>query len=356
MNHMNQNQTETAGEANNYEANFIGALVGLDIANSYANYKLGGLFSDIINTLLISESIIDNQGNLTNEKVAKLNNERAEGVGSAILEIGETKYRLKPDTITRCAWVTPIGLLYSYGHYDQALFKNVSQLNHYYKELEQRFGNNFYKFMLLTDSDTVLEFDKNYITTYRMPNTVGFEAELTIAVNVLVRHEILPEDLMSAILDYYAMLRSGPYHLRGKLLAVQDYIEERQTFVDNIEAGDFLGFSTTDITQVDLRNMARAFNYKDSSEDSTDGDLTAACYAFIAHKDSFSDALKLAYSFTETEPSTMAKYKVPLFVGILAGAYHGIEAIPNEWKKQSPNYDRIVDIAKRLHTVARTRY
>jgi hypothetical protein len=268
MNYMSQHQTETTGETNNYEANFIGAIVGLDIGNNYI-YK---------------------------------------------------------------------------------------KFEHVWGEIEDGIED------LLSDTDTIKELTAANL--YKHVSQVVTETEglgINIAVNVLAHHEILPEDLMSAILDHYNPASESEVGTpasqvlskrRGNLLAVQDYIEERQTLIDNIEAGDFLSFSDADVFQVDLRNMGRAFRYAEFTA------LNPACYAFVACKTSFEAAMQLAFAFVDAslaDPASQTPYAVPLIVGALAGAYHGIDAIPDEWKKQSPNYDRIVDIAKRLHTIARTR-
>ena len=155
---------------------------------------------------------------------------------------------------------------------------------------------------------------------------------MAAAVNLLARHEILPEDLMSAALDF---LPPDPFKpLPQRLLAAQDYLEERQTLVDNIEAGDLFEI---DLRAVDLRNVARAMG---NSSIGGEGVVAAAFYLFAARKTSFDEVWQLV---SRIEGSNVA---VAVTVLALAGAYHGSQAIPSVWKTTLPDYNSIVERAQ----------
>jgi len=77
--------------------------------------------------------------------------------------------------------------------------------------------------------------------------------------------------------------------------------------------------------------------------------LAAAFYAFAAHKNSFEEAVLVAINAggdTDT---------IGAMTGALAGAYHGLAAIPNRWRANLQGYNDIVETARALYRVASTR-
>ena len=180
--------------------------------------------------------------------------------------------------------------------------------------------------------------------THNHPVAVGAGVALAEGVRVLCRHEIMPEDLMAAALDTlqpgYLGLPLVNNPLRQKLLVAQDYIEERQTLVDNVEANDL----EVDFLRVDLNNMERCGTTGYAPES-----LAAAFYAFAARKHSFEEALLVAINAggdTDT---------IGAMTGALAGAYHGLEGIPQRWREGLTGYKEIIETGRALYRVAFTR-
>ncbi len=209
--------------------------------------------------------------------------------------------------------LVPLGLLHSYGRFDRPRFWQDCQ--------------------------------RAAWITHRNPVAVGAGIAVAQAVRVLCRGEIIPEDLMAAALD---ILPPGPTlnlpmagnPLHQKLLAAQDFIEERQTLVDNVEAGDL----SVDFFRIDLNNMERC-GLTSYAPDT----LAAAFYAFVARKDSFEEAVTLAVN-AGGDSDTIAA-----ITGALAGAFHGLSAIPPRWVAGLLNVERVSQIAFDLHKTARSR-
>lgn len=180
--------------------------------------------------------------------------------------------------------------------------------------------------------------------THNNPVAIGAGVGMAEAVRVLCRHEIMPEDLMAAAIDTlqpgYLDLPLVNNPLRQKLLFAQDYIEERQTLVDNAESNDL----PIDFFRIDLNNMERCgtTGYGPYS-------LAAAFYAFAARKTSFEEAVLVAINAggdTDT---------IGAMTGALAGAYHGLAGIPEHWRANLQGYSDIVETARALYRVAATR-
>jgi ADP-ribosylglycohydrolase len=233
------------------------------------------------------------QARATGDYQAGLAGERAAGNGAAMR-------------------VAPVGLLHALGPYRQALFK--------------------------------ADCEKAARLTHNHPVAVGAGMALAEAVRVLCRHEIIPEDLMAVGLDIlqpgYLGLPLVNNPLRQKLLAAQDYIEERQTLVDNVDANDL----SVDFFRIDLNNLERCGTTGYAPES-----LAAAFYAFAARKGSFEEALLVAVNAggdTDT---------IGAMTGALAGAYHGLAAIPARWREGLTGYKEIVEAARALYRVANTR-
>ena len=209
--------------------------------------------------------------------------------------------------------IAAVGLLHSYGRFDRERFWHDCQ--------------------------------RSAWLTHKNPIAVGAGIAVAQAVRLMARHEIIPEDLMAAALD---ILPPGPQlslpmagnPLHQKLLAAQDFIEERQTLVDNVEAGD----ESVDFFRIDLNNMERAglTGYAPES-------LAAAFYAVVARKESFEEALLLAVN-AGGDTDTIAA-----ITGAIAGAYHGLAGIPARWCRGLLDYDQIVATARALHRTARSR-
>ncbi len=229
----------------------------------------------------------------TGDYQAGLDHERAAGNGVAIR-------------------ITPLGLLHSYGRFDRLRF--------------------------LDDCEKVARLTHNH------PIAVAAGVAVATAVRLLGRREIMPEDLMAAVLDMlppgYLGLPLAGNPLRQKLLAAQDYLEERQTLVDNVEAGDL----SVDFFRIDLNNMERCGTSGYAPET-----VAAAFYAFTARKDSFEEAMWLAVNAGGDSDS------VASITGALAGAYHGLAAIPERWISGLLDYQRVSDLARALHKTARSR-
>lgn len=208
--------------------------------------------------------------------------------------------------------IAPIGLLHVLGKFNRALFQ--------------------------------ADCEKAARLTHNHPVAIGAGVALAEAVRVLCRHEILPEDLMAAALDVlqpgYLGLPLVNNPLRQKLLFAQDYIEERQTLVDNVEATDL----PVDFFRIDLNNLERCGTTGYAPES-----LAAAFYAFAARKDSFEEALLVAVNAggdTDT---------IGAMTGALAGAYHGLAAIPARWREGLSGYSAIVETAHALYRVTAAR-
>lgn len=279
-----------------YESNIIGALVGLAIGCELWGDEQHTL-NDISLALALANNLINNAGELN--------------ITTTWQPRKGSSYLMPDEHITTEAWITPLGLLYIYRNFHKSDFLKVCD-----ERLYLPVGNSVTSTMLAIAS----------------------------GVYLLACQRIMPEDLMSAVLDF--LLLPDPVDpLRHKLLMTQDYLEERQTLVDNIEAGDL---QDIDLWLVDAKNSRRT--WAKSFDLITPADIVAsAFYVFTARKNSFKEAMDLAFSVEKGSPD------LPPLVGALAGAYHGIEAIPDNWKASLSNYATLVDIAKRLNTVARTR-
>jgi hypothetical protein len=146
------------------------------------------------------------------------------------------------------------------------------------------------------------------------PESLSAQAAVVAARATLAmcRQEIMPEDLMSLAIDYLPPGLMDDNPLRARLLVAQDYLEERQTLVDNIEAGDL----EIDVLGVDIRNMKRC-----ASAGEIAGEIAAAFYAITARKTSFEEAVELAL---KSESSELTR----LVVGAISGGQHGFESIP----------------------------
>jgi hypothetical protein len=131
----------------------------------------------------------------------------------------------------------------------------------------------------------------------------------------------MPEDLMSLAIDYLPPGLMDDNPLRARLLVAQDYLEERQTLVDNIEAGDL----EIDVLEVDIRNMKRC-----AAAGEIAGEIAAAFYAVTARKTSFEEAVELTL---KSESSELTR----LVVGAISGGQHGFGAIPVKYF-QGENY------------------
>jgi ADP-ribosylglycohydrolase len=186
--------------------------------------------------------------------------------------------------------------------------------------------------------------EKAAYLTHRHPVAVQAAVAVAAAIRAMCRHEIFPEDLMAFAIDMlppgYQGLPLTGNPLRLKLLAAQDYIEERQTLVDNVVANEL----DVDLLRVDLNNMERCGTRGYAPET-----VAAAFFAFVARKDSFEDALMVAIN-AGGDTDTIAA-----ITGALAGAYHGLSGIPERWRKGVQNYDKIIEIARALHKTARAR-
>lgn len=177
--------------------------------------------------------------------------------------------------------------------------------------------------------------------THAQSSAVEGATVFAAAVRLLCRDEILPEDLMSATLDYLPFGLPSENPLREKLLAAQDYLEERQTLVDNIESGNLSGI---DLFRVDLNNLERC-----GTGNTVAQTVAAAFYAVTAYKTDFEQAVKLAIN-AGGEARTIGA-----ITGALAGAYLGLSAIPERWLLSLPDYQQLIEAARLLHKTARSR-
>jgi len=141
---------------------------------------------------------------------------------------------------------------------------------------------------------------------------------VAVAVDLMAHNRLMPEDLISAVIDYLpsGSLFDNPY--RAKLLAAQDYLEERQTLVNNIIANDL----DIDIMEIDKRNVARC-----EAGDEIPGAIAAAFYIVTARKTSFEEAIQLALGAKK-------KRVILVSVGAISGAMHGLGGIPLIYKER----------------------
>jgi len=160
---------------------------------------------------------------------------------------------------------------------------------------------------------------------------------LGVAVRLMVSNEIMVEDLLSAVIDYLPPDAGLDNPYRAKLLAAQDYLEERQTLVNNILAGDLEGI---DLSEVDQRNVARCENSNDLP-----GAVAAGFYLIIACKDDFKAAMKLALE-------AKRNYVITFLVGVTLGACYGSTIIPNEYQENSGSSQEVENNAKEIHWTA----
>jgi hypothetical protein len=139
------------------------------------------------------------------------------------------------------------------------------------------------------------------------------------AVRLLFLNEIMPEDLMSAVLDILPPGSIFDNPLRAKLIQAQDYLEERQTLVNNAEASDL----NIDILEIDYRNARRC-----GSGHNLEEAIAAAFYAFTARKHNFRDVVEIA--LRAGNPAISAPV-----AAALAGATIGLDSVPAEWLEQA---------------------
>jgi ADP-ribosylglycohydrolase len=161
---------------------------------------------------------------------------------------------------------------------------------------------------------------------------------MAAAVRLLCLNELMPEDLMSAALDFLPPdnLLNNP--VRAKLIVAQDYIEERQTLVNNIQANDDL---IIDLFEIDLNNLERIGTTSQATET-----VAGAFYAFVARKNSFEEAVTLAVNAGGDTDARGA------MTGALAGASLGAGAIPQRWLDKLQNRSLIEQIARSLNYIA----
>lgn len=278
------------------EAGFAGALVGLAVGAAYLNQKTGKIYQDVELALVVAEQLAN-----------------AKKIDSPPVNLAQV------ELATYSAWAAPIGLLYSNGNLDKKDFVEIA-----------------HKISQLHPSIPKI--------------AVNDAAEFAAGIAALVQHEILPEDLMSAVLDFFP---PDPDNMavRAGLLVAQDCLEERQTLVDNIEAGDLFD---VDLLQVDFRNMERASRVREVTlaEKSRRVQLPPAFYAFAACKQSFAQVMPLVSAFADAPQMLDAAAGVIILATALAGAYHGLDAIPEKYLALLPDCARIIATAKRLAQTA----
>jgi ADP-ribosylglycohydrolase len=161
---------------------------------------------------------------------------------------------------------------------------------------------------------------------------------MAAAVRLLCLNELLPEDLMSAALDFLPPDNLLENPVKAKLVVAQDYIEERQTLVNNIRANDDL---IVDLFEIDLNNIERIGTGSSAAES-----VAGAFYAFVARKNNFEEAVTLAVN---GGGDTSARGTM---TGALAGAYLGAEAIPARWLEGLENRPLIEQIARSLNYIS----
>ncbi|HEX2912529.1 MAG TPA: ADP-ribosylglycohydrolase family protein [Chloroflexia bacterium] len=208
--------------------------------------------------------------------------------------------------------IAPVGLMHVYGQYNRESF--------------------------LADCERAARL------THNNPVAIAGGVAVATAVRLLCRHEIIPEDLMAAALDMlqpgYLGLPMAGNPMRQKLIVAQDYIEERQTLVDNVEANDL----DVDFFRIDLNNLERCGTSGYAPET-----VAAAFYAFAARKDSFEEAVTLAINAGGDSDA------IASITGALSGAYLGLSAIPERWRNGLLNYQEVLQVAKDLHKTVRSR-
>ncbi len=275
----------------------MGAMLGLAIACNQLGAPGKALGEDLEMAVLLAEGLMEDDYPLKLAVNWKPQFEPSELVWE--------------EPITTEAWIAVWGLFYTYAGFDKDKF---------FAEYPNRVINPAVPWQ---PNDTMLAIAK--------------------AAYLLARREIMPEDLMSAILDVLPFDFFHPSY--QKLLVAQDYLEERQTLVDNVEAGEL---ADVDLQQTDFKNVNRLWA-KSIPNLTTYDVLAAACYLLAARKDSFEEVINLAFSLKNINPDLS-----PL-IGVLAGAYHGQEAIPDVWKTSLPDYEKIVETARRLNVMAQKR-
>jgi ADP-ribosylglycohydrolase len=295
------------------EPNFTGCLVGLAIGEVLGNAvkgmrrrEISDRFGIVRDYVQINEehhlSLTKPSGEITTQALIQAKNIIAAN-GKLSASDGESQFT---EIIGQ---IIPIGLLNTYGRF----------------EMEQ--------FLLVC---------KNELYNYTGdPFSIQGGVVVAAAVRLVARQELLPEDLMSATLDYLPFGLPDKNPLYKKLLASQDYLEEHQTLVDNIQSGNL----EVDLFRVDLNNMERC-----GVSDNLAETIAAAFYAFTSCKESFEEAVILAVN-----TGGKAANKIAAVTGALAGAYHGLEAIPERWHTGLSGYTEIVEIGQLLHKMASNR-
>lgn len=119
------------------------------------------------------------------------------------------------------------------------------------------------------------------------------------------------------------------------LQKVREFVKEREYERKLAHSGRLLG-SSPDKSEVahSLGNGVEAFK-----------SVPTAVYSFLSHPDSFEDAVVYAVSLGGDADTIGA------MTGALAGAYHGSEGIPSEWREKLEDRDRIVELADALFEV-----
>ena len=153
-----------------------------------------------------------------------------------------------------------------------------------------------------------------------------------------------PLGMEGAAIQAYAIalaVKSDP----SRSLNPPDFLEELMNFTNNDvyrmklkRIGDLLSVEADKLTIIkELGNGVEAHN-----------SVPTAIYSFLKNADNFKDSVLYAISLggdTDT---------IGAMTGAISGAYHGIEAIPEDWKRDLERREYIENLAERLWEIKST--
>lgn len=128
---------------------------------------------------------------------------------------------------------------------------------------------------------------------------------------------------------------SDSFHPRDFLIKIQELIEEK-VYLEKISHIENLLRKEPDRKEViqSLGNGFEAFN-----------SVPTAVYSFLSHHQGFAEAVTYAISLGGDADTIGA------MTGAIAGAYHGEEEIPIEWKEKLEDRDKIISLADKLFQI-----
>jgi len=127
---------------------------------------------------------------------------------------------------------------------------------------------------------------------------------------------------------------SEPFDPREFLARLGEFVQHEVYRQKLASVGKLLDEVDRDVVVAELGNSVEAFN-----------SVPTAIYSFLSHPDLFQEAILLAVSLGGDTDTIAA------MTGAIAGAYLGIDAIPDKWRVKLENRAYIVELAEVLYEV-----